>query len=65
MGGNVKVNREEVDKVLALFDKEDIDYINFEYLKNNDIIEVTDDKKEDKKEKEDRDKDPQDSEEEN
>ena len=35
----MEVNEEDVKKVLALFDKEDIPYINFEYLINKNIIE--------------------------
>ena len=33
------MNDEDVKKVLALFDKEDISYINFEYLINHNILE--------------------------
>lgn len=33
------MNEEDIYKVLALFDKEDIPYINFEYLVNRRIIE--------------------------
>ena len=36
----MKVLEKDIIKVLALFDKEDIPYINFEYLLNNKIIEL-------------------------
>ena len=35
----MKMNEEDVKKVLALFDDEDIPYINFDYLIQNNIIE--------------------------
>ena len=39
MGGIMKVTMEDIRKVLALFDKEDIPYINFDYLFNHKILE--------------------------
>lgn len=36
----MKVEEDDIKEVLALFDKEDIKYINFEYLINNRIIEM-------------------------
>ena len=36
----MKVEEDDIKEVLALFDKEDIKYINFEYLINNKIIEM-------------------------
>ena len=36
----MKIENKDIQKVLALFDKEDIPYINFEYLLNNKIIEL-------------------------
>ncbi len=41
----MKVNNDDVEKVLALFDKEDIPYINFDYLYDNNIIEIEEEKK--------------------
>ena len=35
----MRIDEDDVRQVLALFDKEDIPYINFEYLLNNKIIE--------------------------
>ena len=34
----MRIDEDDVRQVLALFDKEDIPYINFEYLLNNKII---------------------------
>lgn len=39
----MKVSSEEIRKVLALFDEEDIKYIDFDFLLKNKILEITDD----------------------
>ena len=41
----MKINTEDIKQVLAMFDKEDIPYIDFEYLINNNIIERDNTKK--------------------
>ncbi len=42
MGGIMKVDRDDIEKVIALFDEEDKTYINLDYLLDNKIIEVND-----------------------
>lgn len=44
MGGIMKVDRDDIEKVIALFDEEDKTYINLDYLLDNKIIEVNDEK---------------------
>ena len=39
-GVNMKVKQDDIDQVLALFDKDDIIYINIDYLLDNEIIEI-------------------------
>ena len=38
----MRLDEEDIRKVLALFDEEDIPYINFEYLINKSILENND-----------------------
>ena len=40
----MKVDRDDIEKVIALFDEEDKTYINLDYLLDNKIIEVNDEK---------------------
>ena len=42
MGGIMKVDKDDIEKVIALFDEEDKTYINLDYLLDNKIIEVND-----------------------
>lgn len=42
------VDNEDIKKVLALFDKDDIPYINLDYLVDKGFIEIVDNKEDDK-----------------